>query len=257
MLPGILALFMGSGCGARTLLTIADIGEETQEDDASMSCSDGGDVTLVPLIPNAAGEVSAGSVGIVGTWNAYGDGLSTGALSGPCETAGFPMQDCSSITFPQAGANLPQTDPGTFCLSGTAAPVIGNPDGGMLDYSDIYGIGLSLPFNHTSQQMTYDAKENCVVGFQFDVEGVPPGGFRVQFRGPGFQEANYGTAFSDGGSDLRVWLGTISLLFMSSPPPGQFDATKLWTINFAIPSVVGSSVPVNDFCVSNLQAIVQ
>src|SRR5277367_1203222 len=97
--------------------------------------------TSVPLSPDPNGYLgpSSNSVGIQGAWYAYGDDWgSNGAPPGNCETKGMHAANtCSSITFPppatasDAGdggytSTFPQTTPGTMCLSGTAAKVLGS-----------------------------------------------------------------------------------------------------------------------------------
>jgi len=170
--------------------------------------------TLVPLTATSTGYVSPttgsppNTVGIVGSWYAYGDGWGTegydggtGAAGerGNCELIGrFPPSDCSSITsplppFPGGGPAPPgyanafpvtgSIEAQTFCLSGTGAVVL-TPDGGTSpDYGDIYGIGLGLDFNNIDGVVSgYNARAYHVIGVQFTVSAkgpFPP--LRVEF----------------------------------------------------------------------------
>ena len=129
----------------------------------------------MPLTPTATGYVDATSLNIVGAWFAYGDNVGTnGAPPGPCTSAGgHPASACSSITSPPPAvdggtASFPQQTPGTMCLSGTAAQVIGTPP----DYSNIFGIGIGLDLNNPSgTPAPFNASTNHVTGFQFNVSG--------------------------------------------------------------------------------------
>jgi hypothetical protein len=267
MLPGIVALVLGVGCGARTFLSISEVevsGDTMLPDSAGGDATDPSPVTLVPLTPRADGSVEGNTVGIVGSWYAWGDGWSSSGPPGACETLGmFPTSECSSIQFPSP-QSFPQSPPGTFCLTGTAAKVIGSP----LNYADIYGIGIGLDFNNSGGvKMPYDATTYHVIGFQFDIAHLPTatgGEVRVELPTPetsaeGF--AYWGKALAgplpNGGQNVQILFSDLGQLFPSMEKPPPFNPAHLLSIQFYVPSVETNAIPVRDLCVSNLQAIVQ
>jgi hypothetical protein len=238
--------------------------------------SGGSSGTTVPITPDTGGYVSpsSNSIGIQGAWYAYGDCWgSDGAPPGACETSGMhPASACSSITFPPAAtpadggdaataAPFTQTTPGTMCLSGTAAKVVGT------DYSNMFGIGLGLDFNNVGGvKSAWAATTNNVTGFTFHLTGVPAGGIRVEF--PTTDTTNDGsdsyaiTATSDGTytADLTTMAGDAHKLGLSfSPAPsGQpaFNANDLLSIQFHVATNITAAIPVSNLCVSDLAAIV-
>ncbi len=273
MLLGIGALVSGIGCGGRTFLPSIDVGDETPSstkvsgsagDDAAGSSSTG--LTLVPLMPDPAGFVSGNAVGIVGSWYAFGDGWATNGPPGPCDDpqlGGFAPDQCSSIVFPPSPLVSPETSRGNVCLRGTVARVIGSPP----DYADIYGIGLGLDLNNSGVKMPYNTTTYDVVGFQFDITNVPTApGAVVWVELPtsetwraGF--TNWGEALPNplpnGGKGMQILRKDIRQLFPSAGQVPPFDPKQVLSIEFLVPSVEGNSIPVDDLCVSDLQAIVQ
>ncbi len=238
--------------------------------------------TLVAITPDSGGYVgpSSNSLGIQGAWYGYGDDWGTnGAPPGDCEVKGMHMtSQCSSITFPlpamvsdaggDAGAvaAFPQTTPGTMCLSGTAAKVLGS------DYSNMFGIGIGLDLNNQAGvKMPYNATMNNVVGFSFHIAGIPSGAaVRVEIPIPATDASGDAwsiTAAADG--DYTFDLNTLasdahSLKPSFTPPAGTkqpaFDATMVKSIQFHIPTSTTAAVTIPDsarLCVSNLQAIVK
>lgn len=177
---------------------------------------------LVPLTTTANGYVSPdngtatpNTVGVIGSWFAYGDSWGTEGVGGATGVAGergscqlvggFPTSACSAITSPLPAAPVSPTMPTsgdagsgygngfpptpvtsqTLCLSGTAAKVIGI-DGGAPDYTNIFGIGMGLNLNYDFVNFVsrpYDAVANGVVGVQFDITatGGLPANLRVEF----------------------------------------------------------------------------
>ncbi len=233
--------------------------------------------TLVPLAPDANGYLgpASNSVGIQGAWYAFGDDLGTnGAPPGVCETKGMhPANTCSTITFPppasasDAGdgglvSTFPQSTPGTMCLSGTVAKVLGS------DYTNMFGIGIGLDFNNEGGvKMPYNATASHVVGFSFTLSGVPMGAsVRVELPIPatdGNGDAWSYTASTDGPYtvDLSTTAGDLHGLKPAFTPPmgttqPAFDATKVESIQFQVPSDITAAIPVAKLCVSNFQAIV-
>jgi hypothetical protein len=280
MIPGIATIFMALGCGGRTFLPSTDIGEASDDtplstgslgsDDATAPTT--AEFTLVPLTTDSAGVILGNSVGIVGQWYAWSDDWGMRGPPGVCQTLGdFTKAQCSSISFPPPPnfpLVFPQISPGTFCLTGTAAQVIGKP-GMPPDYADIYGIGMGIDLNNSgggSEKMTYDAPAHNVVGFQFDVVNLPPaevGSIRVELPTP---EANVrGFAYwgelltsplAEGGKNERLLFKNVAP-FPSGESPPEFKAKDLLSIEFHVASITGNSIPVSELCVSNLQAIVQ
>jgi hypothetical protein len=233
--------------------------------------------TLVSLAPDPNGYLgpASNSVGIQGAWYAYGDDLgNNGAPPGVCETKGMhPANTCSTITFPppasasDAGdggltSTFPQSTPGTMCLSGTVAKVLGS------DYSNMFGIGIGLDFDNVGGvTMPYNATASHVVGFSFTLSGIPSGAsVRVELNIPA-TDANGDawslTAMTDGAYtvDLSTAVGDLHGLKPAFTPPmgttqPAFDATKIESIEFQVPSDTTAAIPVAKLCVSNFQAIV-
>jgi len=231
--------------------------------------------TAVPLLPDPNGYLgpSSNSVGIQGAWYAFGDDLGTnGAPPGVCETKGMhPTSACSTITFPppasasDAGdggltSTFTQSTPGTMCLSGTAAKVLAS------DYSNMFGIGIGLDFNNSGgAKLPYDATANHVVGFSFSVSGIPTGAsVRVELPIPATDTSGDAwslTASADGAYtvDLSTATGDLHGLKPAFTPTGTqpaFDATKIESIQFQIPTNTAAAITVPKLCVSNFQAIV-
>jgi hypothetical protein len=229
--------------------------------------ADAGGCTTVALTPSPTGYVSTTALNIAGAWFAYGDDLgANGAPPGQCVTTGMhPAADCSAITSPApAGdggtASFPQTTPGTMCLSGTAAQVIGTPP----DYSNIFGIGIGLDFNNpTGTPLPYDAAMNQITGFQFTVAGLPTGAVRVEFAEPATDttgDAWSYTLTSDGQVTVNLASGTgagdLSPSFTPTGTQPAFDPTKVESIQFHVVTNTSGAVAVSNFCISDLQAIV-
>jgi hypothetical protein len=231
----------------------------------------------MPITPDQGGYVSPGSntVGIVGPWYPYGDGLGTnGAPPGDCEVkGGHTTAQCSSITFPGppdggsgdggSSVSFPQTTPGTMCLSGAAAQVLGSPP----DYSNMFGIGIGLDFNNAGGvRAAWPATTNNVKAFTFHLTGVPSGGIRVEFPTTDTnamgQDSYAIIAPADGDytADLDTTAGDPHKLGLSfSPAPaGQpaFNANNLLSIQFHVATNTVAPISVPSLCVSNLAAIV-
>lgn len=236
------------------------------------------------ITPDPSGYVAptSNSVGIQGAWYGYGDCWGTdGAPPGDCEAKGnHPTSACSSITFPlpasasDAGeggsvAMFTQMTPGTMCLSGTAAKVIGTP----ADYSNIFGIGIGLDFNNQSGvKLPYSATAYHVTGFSFHLSGVPSAGIRVEFPAIPADPTGNAWAMTSGGSvtikadgDYIADLNTMTsdphhLGPAFAPAAGTmqqaFDATKLASVQFHVATNTTAAITVTNMCVSNFMAIV-
>ncbi len=242
--------------------------------DAGTSSSSGGG-TGVPLTPDPNGYIgpSTNSLAIQGAWYGYGDDWGTnGAPPGNCETKGSHMAStCSSITFPppasasDAGdggftSSFTQATAGTMCLSGTAAKVLGS------DYTNMFGIGIGLDFNNQGGvKMPYNATANKVTGFSFNLTGVPSVGVRIELPIPATDPSGDSwslTATKDGPVQIDLTTMTsdshaLKESFMptsGTEPP--FDATKVESIQFHVPTNINAAVTVTMMCVSNFQAIV-
>jgi hypothetical protein len=279
ILPEITALVLLVGCGGRSSLLDENVipadyaaapAEAGSTGDVATDTPSTG-LSLVPLTSDSTGELTPNRLSIAGGWYAYGDGWGVVGPPGVCETIGmFAAAQCSTITSPlpmnspgaMPGMGFPQNPPGTFCLSGIAAQVIGNPP----DYSNIYGIGMGVDLNHANiVKMVYDATAHGVVGFQFDITGLPAATgdeVRVELPTPetsadGF--ASWGTSLTSslpgGGKSVRVLFSELGQLFSSGTPPA-FNPARLLSIEFHVPSVASGATVVSDLCVSNLQAIV-
>jgi hypothetical protein len=231
------------------------------------SSGDASGGSTVPLTPTSTGYVDVVNLGIIGSWYAYGDGWGpSGSPPGDCETKGLhPSSACSVITSPApsapdgGGAGFPPSNAG-MCLTGTAAQVVGTPP----DYSNIFGIGIGLDLNNTGgTKAPYDAQSHHVVGFEFDVSGLPASGtVRVEIPIPGTDAS--GDAYSE-----TVAAGTTHMAITwsdpgfgpSFPPPTgvtepAFDPSKVESIQFHVVTETSASVPVTSFCIANLAAIV-
>jgi hypothetical protein len=225
--------------------------------------------TGVALSPDPSGYIdpSSNTLGIQGAWFAYGDCWGTnGAPPGDCETKGMHATSaCSSITSPMAGmaaddggfmSTFPQTTPGTMCLSGTAAKVVGG------DYSNMFGN------NQNGVTMTYDATANHVVGFSFHLSGIPAASpIRIELDIPATDTSGDAwsmTAMADG--DYTVDLTSsasdphpLKPSFSSTTAQPAFDATKLEAIQFHVVTNITAAITIpmgTPLCVSNFQAIV-
>jgi hypothetical protein len=237
------------------------------------SSSGGVTGTGVAITPDTGGYVApiSNSLNIQGAWYGYGDCWgSNGAPPGDCVMkGGHPASACSSITFPMpatasdGGFVTPpftQTTPGTMCLSGTAAMVIGT------DYSNMFGIGIGLDFNNVGGvKMPYAAATNKVIGFSFHLSGVPTGGIHVEF--PTTDTAANGSdsyaisAASDGDyiADLTTMTDPHKLSPTFSPAPATqpaFVANNLQSVQFHVVSTKTAAITVTNLCVSNFKAIV-
>ncbi len=241
------------------------------------SSSGGGTGTALTPDPNGYFGPSSNSLGIQGAWYAYGDDWgANGAPPGDCENKGMHAASvCSSITFPSpamasdAGdggytSSFPQSTPGTMCLSGTAAKVVGS------DYTNIFGIGIGLDFNNQGGvKMPWNATQNHVVGFSFKIAGIPTGGsVRVELPIPATDASG-----SDSWSSTVMANGSYTVDLTSSAsdthglkpaftPTGTqppFDATKIESIQFHVPTNTSAALTIPasaPLCVSDFAAVV-
>ena len=226
--------------------------------------------------PNGYLGPSSNSVGIQGAWYGYGDAWGTnGAPPGDCVVKGMhPASACSSITFPPAAmasdagdggyaSTFPQSTSGMMCLSGTAAKVVAS------DYSNMFGIGIGLDFNNQGGvKMPYNATANKVVGFSFKIAGIPTGAsVRVELPIPATDASGDAWAMtvnSDGAYTLDLTTAAsdphpLKPSFTSTGTQPAFDATKVESIQFHVPTNTSAAITIPDsnrLCVSDFQAIV-
>jgi hypothetical protein len=225
----------------------------------------------VPLMPSATGYVNVTSLNpvLVGSWYAYGDNIgNNGMPPGNCQTkGGHTDAQCSSITFPPiptdgGTGSFPQTTPGTMCLSGTAAKVIAGEAG--TDYSNIFGIGIGLDLNNSGgTKAPYDTTMAHITGFSFTVAGLPTtGSVRVEIPIPVTDPSGDAWSYTlTGNGSVTVNLvagagmGQLAPSFTMSGQP-MFDPTMVESVQFHIVTNTMASIPVDNFCISDLAAIV-
>jgi hypothetical protein len=248
----------------------------------------------VTLAPSPAGWVSAPSVNITGGFYAFADSWGpNGTPPGICQSVGgFLTSQCSQITSPSytlsssGSSNFPPSSTGKMCISGTVAKVIDKSGTSVSDYTDIYGMGIGLDFNNpnhavgaptlASTKMPYNAVANNVVGFSFDVSGVPLGGIYVEFPTletsagfdaeaggpPSGQDPYMLVVYRDGHYQANLTTDTKQAYHLReevAPPAGMteppFDPTMLLAIDFRLQPSTENSVSISDLCVSNVTAI--
>jgi hypothetical protein len=224
---------------------------------------------VVPLIPDTTtGYVQNAALGVMGPWYAFSDGvgLDGTTASGDCELkGGNPYTACSQVITPGT-TGFPPSDAINYkmCTSGTVAKVIVDPGSGTLDYSNIWGAGIGLDFNHIagdSARGVYSAPAHNVVGVSFNIDQVPAGGVRVTFptmntvtTPPIWMAnavANYTSPLKVGYNEVR-WAQVMSPGYATNPP--AFDQTLLLGINFHVPTTTTASQSYS-FCISNLSFI--
>jgi hypothetical protein len=226
----------------------------------------------VPISPDPNGFVgaSSNSTGIQGSWYAYGDGWGANAAPpGDCETKGMhTASECSSITFPPPAveseggfvATFPQTTPGVMCLSGTAAKVLGT------DYSDMFGIGIGLDLNNAGgMKMPFNATMANVVGFSFNIAGIPAGvSVSVELPIPATDPSgdSWHVVVSSNGNYTIDWAASPQSLtpsFTMAMEPA-FDPTQIESIQFHIATNTAAAITLPgspQMCVSNFAAVVK
>jgi hypothetical protein len=145
-----------------------------------------------------------------------------------------------------------------MCLSGTAAKVIGT------DYSDMFGIGIGLDFNNPGgAKMPFNATAANVVGFSFNITGVPAGvTVSVELPIPATDPSGDSWALgvsSDGDYTIDLTATALKPSFtMAMEPP--FDATQVESIQFHIATNTAAAIAIPDatkLCVSNFAAVVK
>ena len=218
----------------------------------------------VDLTPSDKGYIdpTMNSLGVVGTWYAYGDGLdSAGTAHGDCQTAGHPDAACSKILMPAPGS-FPNVG-GKMCTNGTVA-VVADKVGmvGMPDYGKIWGAGIAVDLNNAgglTARGTFDAVAKKVVGFSFDLDMKPLAGIRVEAQTvptDGTEPGNdyWGATSSYPTSPVVVGTNTVKWSNITGPKGHVFDPTKLEGLQFHVPATTSSGGPYS-FCISNLKLL--
>ncbi len=237
-------------------------------------------------VTGAGGSVGIVSVGIVGDWYAFGDGVgpNAGFADAGADNAdsdcvgkgGFPPTACTQITTPTPGAPFPPDDLATnkHCTAGIAARVL-NKDGSP-DYSDLWGGGIGLNFipGADGGAVGYaDLSSYTGISFDFSGDVVPPQSMRVDFPFMGQHGAD--APYWDGGGDAARayspltgttaapehvvirWadIGGPQYLLAEVPPVDltqfPFDPRAVQAIQFLVFTNTSAATPYS-FCVANL-----
>jgi hypothetical protein len=202
----------------------------------------------IPLPSTATGfvqDVTGGSK-VIGPWYAYGDGVGPNAnaangadaANSDCQSAakgGFPASACSQIAWPKPGQPFPPSDLDTskMCTDGIASMVMAK--GASIDYSDLWGAGISLDFNNPGGDagVKGDLDLSGYKGVSFDVSaftgndpsgaasngaGIPPSAMRVNFPFTGQHN-----------TDSPYWMGADKASSPLTPPAGgSLHVEVLW-----------------------------
>ena len=249
----------------------------TTSSSAGTTSAGGGSATgsEVALASDPTGYVDLPTLGIMGAWYSYGDGIGSDGktATGNCEAKGMHMvSECSNITTPTFGsfANMNSS----MCTAGTVAKVInlvgmtGCPaTSTACDYSNIFGAGIGLDLNNAggdagTGKMPYDAAAAGVIGFAFDIDTVPLAGIRVEFPTPATTDTSgiWKPAGSAANYVSPVKAGHNVILFtdITQPdyvkPPMAFDPKSILSVQFHVPTATSGSA-MYSFCISNFSAV--
>jgi hypothetical protein len=162
------------------------------------------------LVPSATGWVdhqdACNDVGVQGPWYPYGDQYGNGSSGKACLINGqHQPSECALITTPDPSVmafenmNGLMTTAGVIeqilpCVAGSLAatiPTDGCPGGGVgggEDYSSMWGAGIAFDFNRNpgppngdGSQKIWNPYDYDIIGIQFTIANLPPGGLRVEF----------------------------------------------------------------------------
>jgi len=229
------------------------------------------------LAPTETGYVVNDGLGVVGAWYVYGDSVGdNGKPPGKCQTVGkLTDAQCSTVTKPDISKTdtlgFPPADvaSGKMCTTGSGAKVIPSTADTTADYSNIFGMGIGLDFNNTGTgdggtgKKPWDATAHNVVGFSFDIDNVPTKGFRVEFAlvpnggdNPYWGGAASNTSPVKAGNNVVMFADVGGPMYVKSTSRIAPDWKQLLSIQFHVSTNTGAAVPF-DYCISNLQAIVQ
>lgn len=218
----------------------------------------------VALTPDATGyiDVATNSLGIMGAWYAYGDGVGSDGLasSGDCQKAGHPDTACSKITMPAPGSFA--NTGGKMCTSGTVAMVVGMVSmPASPDYSKIWGAGIGVDLNHMgiTPKGVFNATAKGATGFSFDLDMKPLAGLRVEAQTvatDGTEAGNdyWGATSGYPPSPVMVGTNTVKWSDIVGPKGHVFDPTMLEGLQFHVPTTTTAGGPYS-FCISNLKML--
>ena len=137
---------------------------------------------------SCAGFVCADTMGFVGSWFAFGDGVGPDDMAADSDCVGkggFLPSQCSQILTPIPGEPFAPDQENGMCTAGTAAEVISGADGGAPDSADLWGAGIGVDFNDTSDagstRQTFDLSQYSGLSFDFSGSIIPAGKMRVLF----------------------------------------------------------------------------
>lgn len=261
---GVLAIFFAA-TGVATTGSGCSSGGSSGTGGSSGS-GGGGGAPMGVLMPDMNGFMNGTVDGVLGAWYSYGDSYNTSNANnlGDCQTAGFPISDCSVATSPLFGATFTNTG-GKMCLSGTAAVVMN------ANYSAIWGLGIGFDFNNAGvgdagasagngNKLPWNATTYGVTGFKFDISGVPVGGnMRAEFpfKGETPNDAPYWMGASNNLSPITAdgtysfkWTDVTGPMYATNPP--AFDPTMIISAQFHVVTNTKGTIPVDNLCVSNV-----
>jgi hypothetical protein len=281
----------GSGSGGTT-----SSGGSGGSGAAPANCGTSDNIVVMPSntgwVDSMDACINSSGLGIQGAWYPYGDQYGTGNGAKKCLTYGMHMpSECAQIMTPDptvmafpntngemiTAGSVEQVLP---CVAGSMAatiPTSGCPGGGMAggyDYSSMWGAGIGFDLNADKGPPDGDGKKNTwdpvahgVIGIRFDIDGLPPGGIRVEFpmqltaaeaaadtpmvttMPPTTDDhsagAPYWGAKGDGkypNSPAMPGTNTITWDMVGIPKAGvyTFDTTRLLGIQFHVPTTTAS-----------------
>lgn len=256
----------------------------------SAGAGTGSGTTNVPIVPSDAGWVEAvdNELGIQGSWYPYGDRY--GAAK--CMNVGLhALDECSLITSPKPPPEMgfPNTG-GTMCTTGETAvilpcmPGVSTSGCPTADYSNMWGAGIGFDFNANKGppdgdgvKHTFNPADHGVTGISFELDKIPPPGFRVEFpmvlldSEASLVNLPSGATTDDHPDGAPYWGASSS--FVNSPvvvspqvnvvrwdavrkpgtnPTYVFDQARLLGIQFHVPAVKKAPRGAYDFCISKL-----
>jgi hypothetical protein len=246
----------------------------SDEGDNNNNNNTGGTGGNVVLVPSDTGWVdkSTNSLGIQGSWYAYGDsfgstGLPPGSCQDPAKGNHQGPDDCSKVTTPDpAAGKFPPDAAKGMCTSGLVAkvpPKVGGSGSSDYDYSNVWGAGIGLDFGAPDDSTTGAAKKvadlSGMKGISFILDAKPVAGLRVELPMPategGQAGSNYWGAVSGsyGNSPVVPGLNTFMWTDVKAPGTGTAvtDPTQLLGIQFHVPTTT-SSTGSYAFCIKDL-----
>ncbi|HET9957874.1 MAG TPA: hypothetical protein VFQ61_25425, partial [Polyangiaceae bacterium] len=151
---------------------------------------------------------------------------------------------------------------GKMCTEGTTAKVL-KTSAGADDYSNMWGAGIGMDFNHPpdpATKMPFDAVAAGIKGVSFDLDMPVVSSLRVEFPIPETEmhadgSAYWGATKSWPASPVSVGTNTITWDKVQQPNGTiPFNPAKLLGIQFHVPTNTSAATPYS-FCISNLKLI--